>query len=102
MTLVRWCIGRETANDRYGKCNCQTPSFCKLLNQVTLQLAVASESANCIDCKSSLTCFVHLVKNPILGQTVDGQKLPGVHRRLICQKVSVSRNFSHKVLPFDT
>ena len=26
--------------------------------------------------------------------TVDGQKVPDVHRRLICQKVSMSRNLS--------
>ena len=34
-------------------------------------------------------------------QTVDGQKVPDVHRRLICQKVSVSRNLSQKVIPSD-
>ena len=33
--------------------------------------------------------------------TVDGQKVPDVHRRLICQKVSVSRNLSQKVIPSD-
>ena len=33
--------------------------------------------------------------------TVDGQKVPYVHRRLICQKVSVSCNLSQKVLPSD-
>ena len=33
--------------------------------------------------------------------TVDGQKVPNVHRRLICQKVSVSRNHSQKVVPSD-
>ena len=33
--------------------------------------------------------------------TVDGQKVPDVHRRLICQKDSVSRNFSQKVIPSD-
>ena len=30
-----------------------------------------------------------------------GQKVPDVHRRLICQKVSVSRNLSQKVIPSD-
>ena len=33
--------------------------------------------------------------------TVDGQKVPDVHRRLICQKVSVSRNLSQMVIPTD-
>ena len=33
--------------------------------------------------------------------TVDGQKVPYVHRRLICQKVSVSRNLSQKAIPSD-
>ena len=31
--------------------------------------------------------------------TVDGQKVPDVHRRLICQKVSVSLNLSQKAIP---
>lgn len=33
--------------------------------------------------------------------TVDGQRVPEVHRRLICRKVSVSRNLSQKVIPSD-
>ena len=33
--------------------------------------------------------------------TVDGHKVPKVHRRLICQNVSVSRNLSQKVIPSD-
>ena len=36
-----------------------------------------------------------------IDYTVDGQKVPDVHRRLICQKVSVSRNLSQKVIPSD-
>ena len=35
----------------------------------------------------------------VLFYAVDGQKVPDVHRRLICQKVSVSRNLSQKVIP---
>ena len=39
------------------------------------------------------------VKSP--NYTVDGQKVPDVQRRLICQKVWVSRNLSQKVMPSD-
>jgi len=31
--------------------------------------------------------------------TVDGQKVANAHRRLICQRISVSRNLSQKVIP---
>ena len=37
----------------------------------------------------------------IVQYTVDGKKVPDVHRRLILQKVSVSRNLSQKVMPSD-
>ena len=35
------------------------------------------------------------------NHTVVGQKVPNAHRRLICQKVTVSRNLSQKVIPSD-
>ena len=38
-------------------------------------------------------------KYALVMYTVDGQKVPDVYRRLICQKVSVSRNLSQKVRP---
>ena len=35
------------------------------------------------------------------AHTVDWQRVPDVYRRPICQKVSVSRNLSQKVIPSD-
>ena len=46
-------------------------------------------------CASQNRCF------KIALHTVDGQKVPDVHRGLICQKVSVSRKLSQKVIPSD-
>ena len=49
--------------------------------------------------KSIPTCFILRHLNVV--STVDGQKVPDVHRGLICQKVSVSRNLSQNVIPSD-
>ena len=38
---------------------------------------------------------------PTSGYTVDGRKVPDVHRRLICLKVSVSGNLSQRIIPSD-